>query len=340
MRSDSLRGMEARSNQGPSGRMSGRVRLATRHWLLVAFLLLGASDLSAQVRAAPKEDRPAGGKKKDDKKDDKKGGGLLEGLFGGSEKDDEIWAVRCITYQGADQFQRAERVAEALKKVNGLKADLVQVLADDEGTSVYYGRYKHKYASGDKEDRFEPDAKRDLELIRKLQPQGSDDWPFLLATMDALPNYRSSNPTWDLNNADGYWTLHVAVFYNTETMSGRRRAAEEYCRILREQGEQAYFHHGTSNSSVYIGAFPKSSVQAVKQEDAVAGQVTTVNRIIDPKLRELSERFPRSLHNGHEMYEVLRDPKSGEVQQRVPTPSFLAVMPKARQLEAAREKRP
>jgi hypothetical protein len=224
--------------------------------------------------------------------------------------------------------------------VGGLKADLVQVLADDDGTSVYYGRYKRRFSGGTKEERWEPDAKRDLELIRKLQPQGTSDWPFLLATMTVLPTYRASSPEWDLNNADGYWTLHVAVFYNTETMTSRRRAAEEYCRILREQGEPAYFHHGTSNSSVYVGAFPKSSVQAVKQEDAVAGQVTTVNRIVDPKLRELSERFPHSLHNGHEMYEVLRDPKSGEVQDRIPTPSFLAVMPKARQLEAAREKRP
>lgn len=330
---------EARKREGTqSGRGHGMPTIA-RHVLVPALLLLAAGDALAQVRTAPRDDRRAGEKKKDEKKDDKKGGGLLEGLFGG-DKDDEIWAIRCITYQGADQYARAERVAEALRRVSGLKADLVQVLADDEGTSVYYGRYKRRFSGGNKEERWEPDAKRDLELIRKLQPQGTNDWPFLLATMDVLPTYRSSRPEWDLNNADGYWTLHVAVFYNTETMTGRRRAAEEYCRILREQGEPAYFHHGTANSSVYIGAFPKSSVQAVRQEDAVAGQVTTVNRIVDPKLRELAERFPHSLHNGHEMYEVLRDPKTGEVQQRIPTPSFLAIMPKARQLEAAREKRP
>lgn len=329
----------AARHEGTNGRCRRAVLVGQFGLLLPVLLLLAAGDVLAQVRTAPKDDRRGGDRKKDEKKDDKKGGGLLEGLFGG-DKDDEVWAIRCITYQGTDQYARAERVAEALKKVSGLKADLVQVLADEEGTSVYYGRYRRRFSSGNKEERWEPDAKRDLELIRKLQPQGTSDWPFLLATMDVLPTYRSSKPEWDLNNADGYWTLHVAVFYNTETMTGRRRAAEEYCRILREQGEPAYFHHGTANSSVYVGAFPKSSVQAVRKEDALAGQVTTVNRIVDPKLRELAERFPRSLHNGHEMFEVLRDPKTGEVQQRIPTPSFLAIMPKARQLEAAREKRP
>lgn len=263
------------------------------------------------------------------------GGGLFTG-----DKDEEVWAIRCVGLSGQDQFRRAQNLADALKKVRGLRPDLVQVLTDDDGTAVYYGRYRRIYASGDKPERFEPDGVKDLELIRKLQLQGSDMWPFMLASMAILPTYRSPHPEWDLNNADGYWSLHVAVFYNTETMTGRRSSAEEYCRILRAQGEEAYFHHGGANSSVYIGAFPKSAVQEVREEDAIAGRVSTVNRIVDPRLQELMKRFPNSLHNGHEMYEIVRNPRTGEIEERIPTPSFPVIMPKAQQLEQSRQRAP
>ncbi len=261
-------------------------------------------------------------------------------LFGPKkDKDEETWTIRCATATGPDQMQRAERLAAALKQVKGLKPELVQTFRTEEGTSVYYGKYRRVYGSPTEVEQYKPDAKRDLELIRKLRLQDRDVWPFILATMDVLPTYQPGKPEWDLGKVDGYWSLHVAVFYNTETMSGRRTAAEEYCKILREQGEEAYFHHGPSNSSVYIGAFPKSAVQEVRSEDPLSGQVSTTLRIVDPRLAKAKEKFPHSLHNGHEMYEVIRDPRTQAVQQRLPTPSFLVKTPRARQLEQAQEQR-
>lgn len=271
--------------------------------------------------------------------------GLLEQLFGGkrskspSTKDEEVWAIRCITFRGADQMIRAERAAAALQQVSGLARDRVQVLADDDGAAVYYGRYKRVYAAGETESQYSPDAKKDLDLIRSLQVQGGGQWPFAMAAIDVLPTYRTPKPEWDLNNVNGFWSLHVAVFYNTDTLASRRSAAEEYCRILREQGEDAYFHHGVSNSSVYIGAFAPGAVVEAKKEDALAGRTSTVYRVVEPRLLEAQKRFPYSLHNGHMMYELVRSSPSGEVSRRIPLESFVVKTPKARDAEASRARR-
>jgi len=255
---------------------------------------------------------------------------------GAPPADEEVWAIRCLSLHGPDQFQRAEAWAAALRKVPGLKPELVQIITDEEGTTLYYGRYRRIYADDPAKERYEPNHLKDLETIRSLRFEGQDVWPFILATMDVLPTYHTSHPEWDLNNADGYWTLHVAVFYNTGGMQSRRYAAEEYCRILREQGEEAYFHHGPVRSSVYIGAFPFSAIADVQREDPLAGGIVRTITIVDPKLKAIQERFPHSLENGHRVYNITRDPQTGEVIRREPTPSFPVIMPKAkRRLEQA-----
>jgi hypothetical protein len=265
------------------------------------------------------------------------GGGAAQGqdwgLFGKKkDKEEETWAIRCFGAVGADRARHARAYADALKKVKGLKGDLVRVVDLGGETVIYYGKYQRVYDAKKDTETFKPDHLADLNLIRNLSCQsvgGTDQWPFLMATMEPLPGATGANPAWNFENADGYYSLHVAVFYNTENMRSRKFAAEEYCKLLRAQGEEAYYHHGTVNSSVYIGAFPKSAIVEVKREDPLSGAVTMVNRIVDPRLLELQKKYPVSLHNGHTMYEVTRDPKTSAVQSREPAPSFPVVMPKA-----------
>lgn len=248
---------------------------------------------------------------------------------GAPPADEEVWAIRCITLRTPDRFQRANTYAEALKKVAGLKPNLVQVISDDDGTAVFYGRYRREYQAKGATDRFTPNHLADLEAIRGLRFQGADVWPFILASMDLLPTYRPQHPEWNLADADGYWSLHVAVFYNTDTLRTRRSAAEEYCALLRKQGEEAYFHHGTVNSSVYLGTFPEGAVVEMRREAPLSGTVSTTLKIVEPRLLDAQRRFPVSLHNGHTMYDVIRDPATGNVKERIPVPSFPVVMPKA-----------
>jgi hypothetical protein len=255
------------------------------------------------------------------------GGGFTLGSR--TSGDEDVWAIRCITFNGPDRFQRAEQYAQALRNVPELKDDLVQVVSDEESSAVFYGRYQRRYDTATDEAQYSPNHLPDLERIRSLQFSGSNVWPFILASMDVLPTYRTSSPEWDLNNAEGFWALHVAVFYNTEEFRSRRSAAEEYCRILREQGEEAYFHHGAGRSSVYVGTYPKGAVAEVQQENAYTGTVRAQLRIVDPEMIAAQERFPVSLHNGHKRFEILRDPVTNEETARVPTQSFPVLMPGA-----------
>lgn len=267
-------------------------------------------------------------------------GGL--GATGRGGADEDVWAIRCITLQGPGRFERAEAYARALKNVAALRPALVQTISDDDGAHVFYGRYQRVYGERRDDQRYRPDPQRDLESIRALMMpiDGRETWPFILATLDVLPTYRSGHPEWNLENADGYWALHVAVFYNTDRMRTRRSAAEEYCRVLREeQGEAAYFHHAAVNSSVYVGTYPRGAVVSMREENPLSGVVTTRNRIVDPQMLEAQKQFPHSLHNGHVFYEVIRDRATGEVQQRLAAPSFPVLTPRAERIRSGRGER-
>ncbi|MFH1747915.1 MAG: hypothetical protein ABIG44_12845 [Planctomycetota bacterium] len=262
-------------------------------------------------------------------------------LMGGSQTkaepsaragDEVIWAIRCVAFTGDDHHKRATGCQEALKKVKGLKSKDVQVINVGHESVVYYGRYQRKIDQKTQKTSFKPDALPTLDLIRSLSMtiDGRLVFPFIYATMEELPTSRTSNPEWDLTDAEGYWSLHVAVFYNEGVITNRRFLAEEYCRELRSQGEQAYYHHGPVRSSVFVGLFPRLAVQAFQQKDPLTGAVSVTNRIVDERLLELQRRFPHSLQNAHRMFDIIRDPKTGEVKDRVPQASFVVKVPRTK----------
>ncbi len=262
--------------------------------------------------------------------------GLCAGAWAGPfgrDKEQDIWAIRCVSLTGAQRFQRAEQYAELLRKVKGLRPRLVQVLHVEDESRVYYGKYKRVYDKRKKTEKFKPDPKRDLELVRMLSMDVRTEtgqvrpvWPFIYATLEPLPMGRSSHPEWELRNAPGYYSLQVAVFYNTEQMRQRRYAAEQYCKLLREKGEEAYFDHGETNSSVCIGAFPKSAIQTYQEEDPLTGVIRVRSRIVDRRMLALQKKYPYNLHNGRIFYEVARDPKTGK-KIRTPHGSFPVIIP-------------
>ncbi|MBK9119590.1 MAG: hypothetical protein IPM18_08305 [Phycisphaerales bacterium] len=267
------------------------------------------------------------------------GGGTASGggLLGGSPAE-EIWSIRCITLTGPQRHALADQYLEALRRVNGLRRNLVSVVHDDDGAHVFYGRYRRVYAPDGTPVGYEPDVSRDLRFIQELALQTSlaqEVLPFRLASMDVLPTFRSSHPEWNLEDADGHWSLHVAVFYNTHDFQTRRSAAEEYCRLLREAGEDAYFHHGTANSSVYIGTYPAGAVRTLREQDAFSGESRTRMVIVDERMRAAQQRFPESLQNGHRFSEVVtRRGRDGRMERiTLPSPSFPVVIPKALQRE-------
>jgi hypothetical protein len=254
--------------------------------------------------------------------------------------DEDVWAIRCIALRREDRHRWGRWFGERLKSTPGLKGNLVRVEHEADVTNVYYGRYRRdiKAARGKQESErivFRPNIRKDLELIQSLSMtmDGQTVWPFGVATPVELPAPPVGNAAWNLNNIDGYWSLHVGVFYDTETMRGRKKLAAEYCRLLRGQGEPAYFHHGAVRSSVYLGVFPKAAIQEFKREDPYTGAISIVSKIVDAKMLGLQRRFPESLHNGHKAYDIVRDPSSKQVKERRLFRSFPVKLPRAERAE-------
>jgi hypothetical protein len=261
-------------------------------------------------------------------------GGMDLKLTAGSEP---FWGIRCDSRRGPERFKITQQEVDALKKVRGLKPELVQLVNNEDESVVYYGRYRRSVAVGGKTPTYRPDALRDLELIRSLSlnVDGQPAWPFIYATLEELPSGRPQHPEWNLANAKGYWTLHVAVFYNEGEITSRKYLAEEYCRELREQKVEAYYHHGPVRSSVYVGLFPKQAVQPFKETNPLSGVVTVTNKVVDERLIELQKRFPVSYQNGKRVNELVTDPKTGQV-SRLPFQSFIVKVPSAEAAESGR----
>lgn len=257
-------------------------------------------------------------------------------------EDEDVWTIRCGAARGGDRSRIAKSYADALRKVKDLKSDKILVLDQEGETVVFYGRYvrkvvidKNERGEANEHFRYKPDPAADLNLIRSLSqtlpdPSGGQrvDWPFALASLEAMPaREKSKVAKWELSKNKGYWTLQIAVFYNTPDMTQRRYAAEEYCRLLREEkGEEAWYDHGEVNSSVFIGSFPKAAIKADGKQNPLTGIVEVSNEITDPKLIALQKKYPHNLHNGAVFYEKLKD-KHGQV-TREPHASFPVKVPR------------
>ncbi len=245
---------------------------------------------------------------------------------------DEYWGIRCVSLRGPNRFRAAKFYAEALKKVDGLKPRLVRVFDENGETRVYYGRYRMRIDRKTGAPKFKPDPSRDLALIRQLSmpaPPGSQTpyvWPFALATLEALPGERTVPAEWELTRAPGVYSLQVAVFYNTERFNERRYAAEQYCKLLREKGEPAYYYHGPAMSIVCVGAFGKDAIQTVRETDPLTGRVQFKQKIVDPKMLELRQKYPFNLENGRKVYTISHDPLTRK-KKRTANPSFAVIIP-------------
>lgn len=262
------------------------------------------------------------------------------GLFDFGKKEppaavEDAWAVRCLSVRGSERFKIVDKYAAALKTVKGLDAKLVLPIHGDEDSVLYYGRYQRTLNSATQQPEYRPNPAKGLDLIQSLNvsnsnlvPNDPNNWPFRMATIAQLPAGASTHPEWNLDNATGYWSLHVAVFYNTDQMTQRKSAAVEYCELLREQSVEAYFHHGSDKSSVTVGIFQADAVVDVQDEDALTGNLRVACKIAEPRIAELQKKFPHSHENGHLISQRTQDPTAAGGYKKTPTPSFIIRLPK------------
>ncbi len=207
----------------------------------------------------------------------------------GTGKVDRGWSIPVTAFTGPDRRDQANTLIVTLTEqaqVTDLWASDVQYTC-----SVYCGRYK---------EQNDPHALKNLEKIRQFAIDGRQ--PFRSAAILPLTgreNQSSVNP-YDLKPYVGFFTLQIG-FYDEQYGPDFRQAAEEAVRILREDGEEAYFYHGPIRSLITIGLFTYDDFVKVGNTEAYG-----------PRIKKLQEEYPYNLGNGRTLIEKVRGEVIGE----------------------------
>ncbi|MCP4248118.1 MAG: hypothetical protein GY778_13820 [bacterium] len=166
----------------------------------------------------------------------------------------EPWTIQCLELAGAGAVENAGQIAQTLRETPGIDPGRVRVETTADGAGIYYGTYQRAIDAKTGDRNIPNKLRDDLILLKELaDPQGRRF--FLHARIVPAPEPDAGKPEWNLRQAEGIYTLQVAVYYNTDQMRDRKKAAAEKTRQLRGKGLEAYFYHGVSRSMVTVGTF-------------------------------------------------------------------------------------
>ncbi|MHC4984988.1 MAG: hypothetical protein ACYTFO_02405 [Planctomycetota bacterium] len=138
-----------------------------------------------------------------------------------------------------------------------------------------------------------------------------------------LPPHKVGPPEYDLESAEGHWTLVIGEFNDLVDAPGHEEAAVAYCMELREQGHRAYYWNKPLKSYVAVGLFPEASYHYVYEAGRVTGPF-----ILDKRLAELRETFPDLAVNGRQELRRYFDTTTNQY-ERSPAPSYVEMVPGA-----------
>jgi len=162
------------------------------------------------------------------------------------------WTILCMERQGPGRQETIRRFAETLKRTPGIREEDVIIWDEPEHdvTRLYYGTYYRKTNPRTGSTDIPWGLRRDLRLIKDLgTPDGKP--VFLLARKVRVPQRDVGKPEWELSrNASGKYSLQVAVFEPSDEFWEFKKAAAEYCELLRDKGYEAYYYHGDGASMV------------------------------------------------------------------------------------------
>ena len=212
--------------------------------------------------------------------------------------DSAAWSVLLATVSGPEGRATAMTIRDEVARRYPTLRDAF-VRSTQRGSVVLSGRFPSPQA---------PEAQARLKEVKEMTEGGVRAFPRAMLTRFGAgseqgppgPNdlriVRQNAPTQTL------YTLQVAVWsaFGTDElkMSEIKRSAEEYCRSLRSQGNEAYYFHDfdTRTSTVTVGVFgadaydPRSTLYA-------------------PEVEKVMRAFPKHLVNGEELL-VPVDPRN------------------------------
>ncbi|MFI4897328.1 MAG: hypothetical protein ACIARR_05845 [Phycisphaerales bacterium JB059] len=150
-------------------------------------------------------------------------------------------------------------------------------------------------------------ARRELQRVRDIRVGGAKPYAyaFFAPPTGEIPG---TNPEWDLRNvrrrfgSEAEYTLQIGVYARVgggvpspSEVAEFRAAAEKAVAALRADGEQAFYFHGPTSSTVTVGVF--------SEDDHDSSIVPPIESM---RLRETRERHPNNLVNGAGFRETLR----------------------------------
>ncbi|MFG0258338.1 MAG: hypothetical protein ACF8GE_10590 [Phycisphaerales bacterium JB043] len=188
------------------------------------------------------------------------------------------WSIFLRSFSGADSVERASRFAQIL--MLEWQLDRVFVEPRDTGAAVLFGRYD------------DPQSSRAISDLERLRSMGQGDAKlfeaaFFLHRKQASDGRYPEIALVSARTAFGegtLFTLQVGVYESRNRLESMR-AAEDAALELRQQGEEAYYHHGVSRSMVTIGVF------TLRDYDPQSGRMSQ-------RLEELRVKYPHNLFNG------------------------------------------
>ena len=245
------------------------------------------------------------------------GGGGFQWL---GQRSTEEWTILCSELTGSDHHENCEMLADALRRTQDIQSQDVRC-EHDEGSAtshLFYGTYQRKVDPKTRRRDFPQDLRRDLRLIVSL---GDGQSRRMFGAARAVPYVRpgsAGKPEWLLTNANGVYSLQIAVFYPAPGFTQSRQAAVDLVADLRRQGYEAYYHHGSVRSMVTVGSFDESAV--IESED---GTVRLSAEVVALKARD--PRFKYNYENGHVMAPTIQGKSYSNL-------SFLVRIPRTRSL--------
>ena len=235
------------------------------------------------------------------------------------------WTILCLELKGPHRLDQIQQIADTLKRTPGIRAGEVFVRDESDGFArLYYGQYFRKT---DPKSGKAPTPQKlvdDLKMIKELG-SGPGQYFFRRALTVRMPTDDVGNPDWALTRAPGLYTLQVGVFEPSDEFLEFKRAAAEYCALLREKGYEAWYHHTPAASMVTVGSFGPEAL--VPQESGVPRYSDKVIA-----LQQSDELLKYNLLNGAIYHGQVYAP--GETPGKpVPVPSRLVEIPRRETLD-------
>ncbi len=232
------------------------------------------------------------------------------------------WTILALELQGPTSARDAQRFAETLKSTPGIRTDDVFVREESGAARLYYGNYVWPEAKKGGRTPMPAPLRNDLAMLKQLGDPAGGRY-FLRAMPVRMPTANVGNPEWALTNAGGLYTLQVGVFEPAGDFTEYKEAAAEFCKLLREQGYEAYYHHTDAASMVTVGSFGREAIiQPANKKAAGPGAVAVPVYHPDIIAMQQKELLKHNLLNGGIQY--VRKPGGS----RVPIMSRLVEIPR------------